>query len=91
MNIIKMNEKEFDKIIKKIKKSKFQNCCNCSFFPKFNASLSNFEVVIHRWYWQIENIKCIDFRCTYLRKRVSQSIEPFKSNCCLCYHEGNNK
>ena len=83
--MIKLMDKiKLESIIDQIKQSEYQNCCNCKYFPKIHNDIN---IVIEKWFWSVENVECIVFNCRYLRKRISQSIKPFKSNCCLCYKE----
>lgn len=79
---------EVIQFVKQIKKSEFQNCCNCKFFPlNYNSNYrGNFYFDIG-WVWGVPNTERIEFTCQYLEKRVSQAIKPFKSNCCLCFRE----
>lgn len=96
MDLIKIMEikpKEVNKIINRNEKSKFQNCFQCKFFPKKinilitdNTILDSIKFKIEKYYWDKENIEVIEFRCRYLRKRISQAIKPFRTNSCLCFN-----
>ena len=72
-----------EKLIKKLQKSKFQNCFQCKWFPK---DLSRAYTSIG-WCWNVENIESLNFRCKYLRKKVSQALEPFRTNSCICFQK----
>ena len=79
-----MDIKEVEKIVKKGKKSKFQNCFQCEYFPKLDAPFANFHKTIGMC-WRVPDIESLRFRCRYLRKKVGQEIKPFQSNHCLCF------
>ena len=76
-----MEIKEIEKIIEKGKKSEFQNCFQCKYFPKPNERM----YIDVGWVWRVPNIKRLNFRCRYLGKRTSQCLKPFQTNYCMCF------
>lgn len=84
--MVELTQKQLDKLINKNKKSKFQNCYQCKYFPKdLNNTLGKVSKSTSEWFWNVQNVEVITFRCKYLRKRVSEAIKPFRTNSCICF------
>ena len=90
--------KELKQIIEKNKKSKFQNCFQCKWFPKENilekslTARGIFQIYksIEPFFWSIQNVEVINFRCGYLRKGLSEAIDIWRTNSCLCFRKSKN-
>ena len=82
----KIDNKIIAKLVKKNIKSKFQNCFQCKYFPYHNkTSLTLYRINNLGWYYGIENIEKLYFRCAYLRKLTAVATRVFRTNFCLCF------
>ena len=70
-----------EKLIKKNKKSKFQNCFQCKWFPKPDERM----YLDIGWSWRVPDVESLNFRCRYLGKKVGQATKPVQTNHCLCF------
>jgi hypothetical protein len=82
----KIDNKTIEKLVKKNLKSKFKNCFQCKYFPyhtKITLTLYSIEKL--GWYYGLENIEKLHFRCVYLRKKTTVATRVFRDNYCLCF------